>query len=291
MDKIEADTNGRVTFERTWSGTLVNETEGLSQVAEGLADVGHIDLAMVTYGNDVYNAMQIFFFPINDMEISMKIYDELCKKYPEIGEETSAVKVLAPSVIPPGQLQTKPAIRSLADLSGKQIAGGANHVEFFKKFNSNITIMEVGDQISGIQKGTVDGTILPFDALVALGLYEIVDNVTFLDWGYVPFQLIGMNWDTWNSLPPDIQKVFDDNYSYTNEVMHDWFGNAIETAYQVAEENGVELIQLSEADRATLFDTFDELAAKTAADLDAKGLPGTAMLDDINRLMEKYGVR
>ena len=291
MDAIEADTNGRVIFERTWSGTLINETEGMSQIADGVADCGHIDLALKTHGNDLYNAMQIFFFPINDMEISMQIYNELVEKYPEIGEETSEVKVLGASVIPPGQLMTKEPIRSLADLSGTQISGGSNHVEFFKLFNSNILAIEVADVITGIQKGTVDGTMLPIDALFALGLQDTVSYITMLNWGYVPFQIIGMNWDTWNSLPADIQQIFEDNMDTANEAMFAWFGGAIEMAYQVAEESNIELIELSAEDRETLIESFDTLATQTAADLDAKGLPGTAMLNDINALMEKYGIK
>jgi TRAP-type C4-dicarboxylate transport system substrate-binding protein len=291
MDKIEADTNGRVQFERTWGGTLVQESECNYQVAEGVCDIGHINLAYARYGNELYQGTLAFWSPIQNMRVSYAIYDDLRAKFPEIDAETSMVKALTVGCCPPGQLMTIKPVRTTDDLRGMQIAGSVSHTIFCDKFGATLLMIEVFDMITGLQKATVDATIMPFDAFVPVGFYEFIPYVTFIDWGYPPFVTTGMNWDVWNSLPADIKQVFEDNEAYYKDQQMDVFITDLEKAYDAAEEYGVELFEISGQDRLKLLEVYDAMSAEKVAELDAMGKPGTAIYEELFRLMEEYGVR
>jgi len=95
-----------------------------------------------------------------------------------------------------------------------------------------------------------------------------------------------MNLTAWNKLPPDIQKVIQNNIA--------WFGAEADKDVDLDEQegvefgkkNGVEFINLPKEDIVKFYGLVQEEAVKIAKNIDAKGLPGTAILNDAQRLIK-----
>ena len=98
-----------------------------------------------------------------------------------------------------------------------------------------------------------------------------------------------VNLDTWNSLPANVQKVFEDN--------RDWFAQEIGRQFEAkdagglatAKEMGVEFITPSPEAVKEFFDYLKVVCLEGAAKLDAKGIRGTEMFNEQRRLVEVLG--
>lgn len=59
-------------------------------------------------------------------------------------------------------------------------------------------------------------------------------------------------------------------------------------AEEYAKSLGVQFFELSEEDQAKLYEIFDQVNRKIAAELDAKGIPGTEIYEETQRLIREY---
>ena len=66
----------------------------------------------------------------------------------------------------------------------------------------------------GLQKGILDGVIRLIETLEVLKLAEVAKYVTMINYYRTHMGHRMMNLNKWNSLPPDIKKVFENNIEY-----------------------------------------------------------------------------
>ncbi|MEJ2096872.1 MAG: hypothetical protein P8Y38_06980, partial [Deltaproteobacteria bacterium] len=93
---------------------------------------------------------------------------------------------------------------------------------------------------------------------------------------------------SWNKLPKDIQKVFEDNV--------EWFGLKVEelvfaneeTGINLAKENNVEFIKLPPAELDKVYAVVDSTILEQMRELDEKGLPGTEVYREIRQRIKEY---
>ncbi|GAI79495.1 unnamed protein product, partial [marine sediment metagenome] len=149
-------------------------------------------------------------------------------------------------------------------------------------------IVPMVDTYISLQKGTVDGMTGACSTLICYKFADVVKYVTLLNYSLPAMASRFMNWDTWNSLPPDIQKVFGDNIEWWGAESDNELAKVSREGIKYANEQGVEFIELSPEDLDKFYDIIEASALKQAAELDAKGLPGTEIFKEARRLVEKY---
>ena len=103
-----------------------------------------------------------------------------------------------------------------------------------------------------------------------------------------------MNWDAWNSLPPDVQKIFEE---LSGSYMTNLTGEAVDKA-DISCRAGIEEYDKKVGNPEHYIVPEDEFqrwaeAVNPVYDMwikrmEAKGLPGKAFLEDARRLAEKY---
>ena len=94
-----------------------------------------------------------------------------------------------------------------------------------------------------------------------------------------------MNLDTWNSLPADIQQVFDETKSWTMDSLVALSNAEYESALKIYEEAGIETFHLSPEEYAKRLELQKGVVAERIEELNAKGLPGTELWEESQRLM------
>jgi TRAP-type C4-dicarboxylate transport system substrate-binding protein len=97
-----------------------------------------------------------------------------------------------------------------------------------------------------------------------------------------------MNLNSWNKLPKDIQKAFEESKTFW-ESQDDAgrFGND-QIGYDLGKTQGVEYIKLSAADISKVYEAIDTVMRAEAKKIDDKGLPGTAIFQEVRSLAAKY---
>ncbi|GAH88472.1 unnamed protein product, partial [marine sediment metagenome] len=137
--------------------------------------------------------------------------------------------------------------------------------------------------------GRVKGYVSSDDVLMDFAFAEIVKYRT--DWSPsigCSFAVV-MNMDTWNSLPADVKQVIDDlaleQSMWTGEYMDTHCAESLQWAI---DEQGLEVITISEEEKARWDALIEPVVDAYLADMAAKGLPGEEYLARLAELAEEY---
>ena len=147
-----------------------------------------------------------------------KLIADLHKKYPAMEAEYSKYgKLLGHQAMAPMHLLTKKPVRTLADFKGMKIKATPAYIPLLHELGAEAVMMSMFDCYLALQKGTIDGILAPLDTLVPLKFIEVVKSITMLDLTYAAQPGPVMSLKTWSKLPPDIQKVFENNAQFYSD--------------------------------------------------------------------------
>jgi TRAP-type C4-dicarboxylate transport system substrate-binding protein len=289
LDEIEKKSNGRIKFQRFYGGTLIGMRDSDAQIQARVADLGMSSCVYSPTGYKLGKATMGFFARVSDTATLLRMHEEFRKKFPELEKEVAHLKQLGWVATPAEQIMTcKTPIRKVEDFKGLQLRCLARYSGAISKLGAAVISMSAGDLYVALQKGTIDGLLGPIDMLKALKLVEVTKYVTLTNLAVPAMPILGMNWDTWNSLPPDIQKIFEDNSKDLPSAYMKFFGQQVDESYNLADKNGIDRIELPPEELEKLYKAIDEDSKRKAAALDKQGFRGTEMLEEAHRLIKKY---
>jgi TRAP-type transport system periplasmic protein len=147
--------------------------------------------------------------------------------------------------------------------------------------------MPASDLYDALQRGMVDGMLTDFAALKGFRFVEVVKYCTLANFYSLPMGF-AINLKTWNSLPPDIQKVFEDlgGLRFAQENAKSFDRNDL-IGRDLA-KGKIEVHGLSADQKRIWAAKFKDVNEKWVADMDAKGLPGKKVYEDALSLLTKY---
>jgi TRAP-type C4-dicarboxylate transport system substrate-binding protein len=119
-------------------------------------------------------------------------------------------------------------------------------------------------------------------------LGEVVKYVVKIDFGVGAKPCVAMNLDVYNSLPPDIQKIFDDNMLWWGEKVDEVTAEAAKESVQWGKDNGVTFLELSQEEIQKMYDIIDATLIEEVdkLNLEAKGLPAVDIIKEAFRLSD-----
>jgi TRAP-type C4-dicarboxylate transport system substrate-binding protein len=175
------------------------------------------------------------------------------------------------------------------DLAGVRLrTGGGQLSEIVKSLGAVPVALSVPETYNAMERGVVDGTILPYEAAKAFKLAEVTKNVTGVGI-YTATQFTIMNLDKYNSLPADLKQVID-------ELSGPWGAEFAGAAWDKAEEEGLAAIKaagithhkLTDSQRATWREKTKSVEEEWVRTMESKGLPAKQALADLKELLAKY---
>lgn len=287
VNKIEEESNGKVDIIEHWGAVLVTPPQAYVELSGGAYDIGAVLPQIAPSGTfPVMEQLQYFFHGAPDLETGISVYEEIFAKYPVVRDEYSKVKVLG--IYPGGYYDlytTKKPIHSIADIKGMSIRKGGVAIETFASLEAEGVNLPMSESILSLQKGILDGIFSFPNFLKSYKLAEVVKYGTVMNLYGGPFVDVAMNLDKWNSLPADIQKVFEDNVDTLSQAMIEARAEDIDDALAYAKEKEVEISQLPQAELNKFLDIQKDTAMQLAAKLDAQGFPGTELYKEVQRLI------
>ena len=135
------------------------------------------------------------------------------------------------------------------------------------------------DLYMSLERGLVEAQIFPSSGVVGFKLYEVAKYILMLD-KPAGSNVRVMRQETWNILPPDIQKIIDEMSPWISELGMNAWAAYDEYNFSVAKEKGMELIYLAPEERQRLIDLQKFVEEDWAEEMDAMGLPGTEMINE-----------
>ncbi|HUT67208.1 MAG TPA: TRAP transporter substrate-binding protein DctP [Dehalococcoidales bacterium] len=284
IEKMSKDTNGRVKITPYWSATLVSAREATDELIKGVADIGYCSPGYSALPYPLHTGTLGFYYGVPDYAARRHIYDEVTAKYAGIEGEFKGIKILATSVGSMYQLITNKPVRTLEDFKGLQVKGTGVFLEVLKALGATGISMPMGEVYTNLDKGIVDGCLAPFETFASFHFGEVAKYATVLNFSSAVYPTRGMNIDSWNKLPKDIQDVFEKNIAFWEaEDDKGRFGQDQE-GYEVGLKDGVEYIELSPADLTEFYQIVEQVMLQEVSKLEGKGLPGT----EIYKMIRSY---
>jgi TRAP-type C4-dicarboxylate transport system substrate-binding protein len=135
----------------------------------------------------------------------------------------------------------------MEDLKGMTVRGLGFVSEVVSALGATPRSIPMPEAYEALQKRVIDGLMIPMETLRAFRLAEVTKYVTE-SWaiGQIdPFYLV-MNKNTWDKLPPDIQKIFNE-YPFEEKFATMW--NEIDIdGKNYGKEKGLQFIELPSAE-------------------------------------------
>ncbi len=210
LKSIEAATKGQVKITPYFSETLLKAANSWQGVATGVADMGWVAQSLMTSMHPLGDYSILPALPYKSSVQASGIFWQLMDKYPSFKNEFKDVKILNTVVTSPYFFITsKKQIKTIEDMNGlKMRVAGGTPTAIMKAVGAVPQVVSMTDTYMNIQKGVLDGMATPWEALISFRQYEVVKYYTYYP-AYSGYILEVMNLDTWNSLPPDVQKAID----------------------------------------------------------------------------------
>jgi TRAP-type C4-dicarboxylate transport system substrate-binding protein len=287
MNKIVADTDGQVEFEVYWGGTLISRTESCAELVAGVADVAYIGPGYSAAGYDIDKGILAFSYGVPGYDARRFIFQTIWDEFPEYRAEFADMKIMCTSVSSTYQLLTNTPVRTLDDLSGLTIKATGSFIDMINSLGGQGISLPMGDVYSSLQKNDIQGALVPYSTIQSFSFYEVADYMTILDLTSACRPARAMNLDVYNLLPANIQQIMNDSIPYWEERDDYYRDDEDVTGKALGEQEGMEFIELSAEDLATVYDSLDPIMREVAAGLDDKGLPGTEIYERIRELVDE----
>ncbi len=206
--EIEKRTNGRVKITVFPGGTLTKAPQVYEGVEQGISDMG---MSCFAYTRGRFPVTAALDLPIGykNGKIATQVADEFVKTIKP--DELSGVKLLYVHAHGPGLLHTIKPVKTLKDLQGMKIRATGLSADIVKALGGVPVAMQQGETYESLQKGVVEGTFGPIEVLKGWKQAEVIKSTTdCYNIGYTTAMFVVMNKAKWDSLTPDIQKIFEE---------------------------------------------------------------------------------
>jgi TRAP-type C4-dicarboxylate transport system substrate-binding protein len=285
---LEERTDGRIKFEIYWSESLAKGTEMVNAVQTNIANMAYLRTFAEPGKMPLSTVGELPGLYTNDW-VGNSAYTDLIHQEPILSEmKKYNMKPLYTFGILQQQLMCNKPIRSLDEAKGVKIAASGVAAKVWDQMGATVLSMSPVEQYEALSRGTIDAISVPKDAIKTFKFYEA--GKYFVDIYTVPrLHPVVFNQGFWDSLPPDIQKIITD--SIPDLVTSAYDAQNIQTAgvaWQEIQASGAEIIKWSDADVARVNAVLNEYSNTWASDMDAKGLPGTQLLNDYKAAVAKY---
>lgn len=288
-EEVTELTEGRVNFQIYPGSALGSPVETYDNIITGIMDAGW---SLQGYNAGVFPVHSVLHLPFlangTATELSV-IAHKLYEQFPEIQEEYSDVKLLWVHAADSYAIITKgKAVRTFEDVKGLKLRTPSTEAgKMIESWGATPVSMPAPEIYDAMQKGVIDGGVLPIAAIKDFNLYDVVDYVSVGYFNTSLFYML-MNKDSWDKISAEDQAIIEE---LIGEPMARKAGEAFDYQQQEAQkeslEAGIEFIELEESELQKFKDASQGVTEEWLSAMEGKGVDGQAIYDAVIELLEK----
>ncbi len=294
MEKVEKESGGRIKFEAYPAMQLGGTPVQLYDQAKD----GVVDIVWTLPGNTAgrFPRVEVFELPfmMNNAEATSKAYWEYVHTVAQ--DEFKDTHVIALHVHGPGMIHTADKqVKNVNDLKGMKLRAPTRQVT---KMLASVGASPVGMPLpqipDALSKGTISGCVIPWEVVPAVKVHELTkfhsefpSNAPAL---YTTTFVMAMNKAKYESLPPDLKKVIDNNSGMATSA---WLGKTQQgndvPSRKIAADRGNTIYSITPADAAEFEKRSSQVDDEWVADMNKRGYDGKKLLETAKALIVKHG--
>ena len=284
VDKRLAESvNYKMKCQESYGGSIVKPKGVLEGIELGLGDIGIVTTIFHSSKLPSQALAAVTPFVAADARAVAQAVDEIAKEFPTMQsefEKQNQIYLATGVVLDTYQVFSREPVESLDDIKGGKVAGAGMNMRYLEGIEGAVGVRGgLTDFYSMLQTGLVDHAMLWPEAAATFKIAEVAPYMLKADLGAVNSKTVTVNADYWDKLPDEVKSVLSDvAVAYRDHVAGiamDRAG-ASQEAYVAA---GGTIIDVDPTERAAWANAMPNIALEWASDLDAKGEPGTDMLE------------
>jgi len=294
MDKVTKESGGRIKFEAYPAMQLGGTPVQLyDQVKDGVVDV-----IWTLPGNTAgrFPRVEVFELPfmMNNAEATSKAYWEYVQTV--AADEFKDVQLIALHVNGPGAIHTaNKQVKSVDDMKGLKLRAPTRQVtKLLAALGSTPVGMPLPSIPDSLSKGTINGALIPWEVVPSVKVHELTKFHAEFDPAGGCLQtttfVMAMNKAKYNSLPPDLKKVIDNNSGLATSA---WLGKIQQEndipGRKAASDRGNTITTIGAAEAQEFRRKARSIEVDWVEDMNKRGFDGRKLLDTAKTLIEKHG--
>jgi len=292
-DKIAKDSGNRMKCQIYPAMQLGGTPQNLiDQAKDGVVDIAW---TLPGYTAGRFPMMEVFELPFissNAEATSQAAWDY----YTQFGnKEFPGVKALAINVHDNGYIHTNPRqVKTMADFKGLRMRAPTRQTnKMLAALGATPVAMPLPQLAEAISKGVVDGYLLPWEVIPSIKAHELTKYESETDPAsralYTAVFTLAMNEAKYDSLPPDLKKVIDQNSgaAAAKAFGKQWDASA-PPARKLAVDRGNTFYVIPSSELANWEKATAHLDEEWVKDVTAKGHDGKMLLQSARDLIKKY---
>ncbi|MES1925829.1 TRAP transporter substrate-binding protein DctP [Salinisphaera sp. T31B1] len=281
MDRVETLTDGDLSFRHFPAEQLAKAGEILQKIEDGVIQAGYVGTGYVSDELPLNGALML---PgeVRDTVEASRAYWQLLKSDTPLRQEfldNGVVPVYA-VMLPPYQLVLKRGpVASLADLKGLKLRSTGSLNLVVQAVGANPVSMAAPDAYLAIQRGTLDGTVLPVTSIAPYKVNEVTKSLStngrFGSFGIT----VVMDKKVYDGLSADEKKAVDQAGDETVAHLADVVENEVQTDLAEFRDQGMAIYEIPEAMQQALEPKYAEAQQAWVKRMADRGLDGQAVID------------
>ena len=293
MDKVEKESGGRIKFERFPAMQLGGTPAQLFDQAKD----GVVDVVWTLPGNTPgrFPRVEVFELPfmMTNAEATSKAYWEYVQTLAK--DEFKDVHLIAVNVHGPGLFHSREKqIKSITDLRGMKVRGPTRQItKLLGALGATPVGMPLPQIPDAMSKGVIDAAVIPWEVVPSVKVEELSKYHSEFDPKlpalYTTTFVMAMNKAKYDSLPPDLKKIIDNNSGLETS---GWLGKVQQgndpKGRATAEARKTPILTLTAADYEAFRKAANEVDDAWVKEITGKGFNGKQLLDGAKELIQKY---
>ncbi len=286
-------TNHSIDWTEAYGGTLAAVGGELEALEDGLAEVGGVPTVFEPTNLPLQNVTYFTPFGTSDPELVLRVMDELHGSIAGMSESWHAfdVEYLGGGfALDNYLLMTNFPVNSIDDLQGRRIAAPGPAVNWLEGTGAVGVAGNLTTYYNDLQTGVFDGVIVFPTAAAPARLQEVAPHITITDFGAQYAGSIVANKTWYDAQPEEVQQALREAGAAFSQAYLAEQAQRIEASMNALAAGGGSVTELSAEERARWAAALPQVAAAWADDADAKGLPGSEVLDAYISALKEAGV-
>lgn len=246
-DLVNERSEGRLIITPYYNSVLGGDVQLLNDIRDGNLEIAHVTPMSGIDPRFGFRTLPYLFQDLDQVRELMANPDgEMFQLMKEIFADQNAYCLSVGEGIMRGFINSKHPVHTISDLKDLTCRIYEDPcVSAFWEPICNATILSWSECYTSLQTGTIDGMEAASTISCSSKFYEVADYYTDIDWQWVGEFLV-VNQDCWNELDADLQEIVQQAAWDAAAVESEKAAEYRDEAYDMLEENGVEVTLLSD---------------------------------------------
>lgn len=295
IEDIKTLSDGKLRVDMHWGGALLDYNTVAAGVSRGTADMGTM---LAAYDPQNLLALTIGDVPLgaSDPWVGTRAMYELMTTNEALQKLLARQDLVYITGYSSTGVQFEcgggKSIRTIDDIKGMRIRAIANYAKVLNDLGASLVNVTAGDFYQALDTGLVDCSASYLYTMRALKTFEVIDNVTLVNWGQINGFATLMNLYTWEDLSKEEQAVMREagskSIDYAAQLQIAEMAEVLEGLRTGSIGKKVAVYEMEAEERAKLEKASEKYARSWVDSINKSGIDGDKIWDEYQILLSKY---